>query len=151
MNAANKQSNVGLLMAGRAAKPLAAGARSGFSLLELTLVLAIIGILIASAAYNLAGAGARAKAQVTRGSLDTIKGALQSYHLTFSAYPISLRTLVDVKPAFLEDKKLQDAWAREFMYNPQGRSKEQPFDLGSSGEDGIPGNEDDINVWTMNK
>ncbi len=133
------------------ARTLTRRVRGGFSLLELTLVLAIIGILIASAGYSFAGAGARAKAQVTRGSLDTIKGALQSYNLTFSAYPPSLRTLVDVRPPFLEDKKLQDAWSREFLYNPTGRNKEQPFELGSGGEDGIPGNEDDINVWTMNK
>lgn len=115
------------------------------------LVLAIIGILIASAAFSLAGAGARAKAQVTRSSLNTIKGAISAYNITFSTYPTALQTLVVVKPPFLEDKKLQDGWSRDFLYSPQGRSREQPYTLGSAGEDGIPGNEDDIDVWMMDK
>jgi general secretion pathway protein G len=121
----------------------------GFSLLELTLVLAIIGILIAAAAYNLGGASARAKISVSKSSLNTIKGALTSYNIQHSSYPPSLQLLITAK--FLEDKKLSDAWGREWIYDPRGRSREQPYLLGSGGEDGIPGNEDDIDVWTMDK
>jgi general secretion pathway protein G len=121
----------------------------GFSLLELTLVLAIIGILIAAAAYNLTGASARAKTQVTKSSMSTIKGALSSYNIQHSSYPPTLQTLISAK--FLDDKPLKDAWGREWMYDARGRSREQPYMLGSSGEDGQPGNEDDIDVWTMDK
>ena len=121
----------------------------GFSLLELTLVLAIIGILIAAAAYNLAGASSRAKIQVSKSSLSTIKGALSSYNIQHSSYPPALQTLIAAK--FLEDKKLSDAWGREWLYDPRGRNRDQPYLLGSGGEDGIPGNEDDIDVWTMDK
>lgn len=119
----------------------------GFSLLELTLVLVIIGILIAAAAVNLTGAGARAKIKVTKASLATIKNQLNSYNLEHSGYPPTLQTLVTAK--YLEDKKLKDAWQRDFIYDPRGRSQSQPFILGSPGEDGQPGNEDDIDVWTM--
>ena len=121
----------------------------GFSLLELTLVLAIIGILIAAAAYNLVGASSRAKTQVTKSSMSTIKGALSSYNIQHSSYPPTLQTLITTK--FLDDKPLKDAWGREWMYDARGRSREQPYMLGSSGEDGQPGNEDDIDVWTMDK
>lgn len=121
----------------------------GFSLLELTLVLAIIGILIAAAAYNLVGASSRAKTQVTKASMSTIKGALSSYNIQHSSYPPTLQTLITTK--FLDDKPLKDAWGREWMYDPRGRSRDQPYMLGSSGEDGQPGNEDDLDVWTMDK
>jgi general secretion pathway protein G len=124
-------------------------ARAGFSLLELMLVLAIISILVAAAAYNLAGAGARAKNQITKSSLNTIKGALSSYNIQYSSYPVGLPVLITTR--FLEDKRLQDAWGREWLYDPRGLNKDQPYILGSAGEDGIPGNEDDINVWTMDK
>jgi len=132
-------------------KPFAVAGRSakGFSLLELTLVLAIIGILIAAAAYNLAGAGAKAKTKVTKASLSTIKGALTSYNIEHSSYPANLQGLITGK--FLEDKALKDAWGREWLYDPRGRSREQPYMLGSAGEDGVAGNEDDIDVWTMDK
>ncbi len=131
-----------------------AGARRsarGFSLLELMLVIAIIGILIAAAAVSLGGAAARAKIGVTRSSLASLKAALSQYNITTNGYPPALMTLVTIKPPYLEDKKLQDAWGHEWIYSPQAVSKEQPYILGSSGEDGITGNEDDINVWMMDK
>ena len=108
----------------------------GFSLLELTLVLAIIGILIAAAAYTLVGASSRAKTQVTKSSMSTIKGALSSYNIQHSSYPPTLQTLITTK--FLDDKPLKDAWGREWMYDPRGRSRDQPYMLGSGGEDGQP-------------
>ncbi len=121
----------------------------GFSLLELTLVLVIIGILIAAAGVAIGSAGERAKVKVTRSSLATIKQQLTAYNLEYSSYPPSLSTLITAK--FLEDKKLKDAWARDFIYDSRGRSREQPFILISAGNDGTPGNEDDIDVWTMDK
>jgi general secretion pathway protein G len=124
-------------------------AARGFSLLELTLVLVIIGILIAAAAVNIVGAGARAKARVTRASLATVKQALTTYNLDIGGYPPNLGLLITSK--MLEDKALKDAWKNDFIYDARGRSKEQPYVLGSAGEDGNPGTEDDIDVWTMDK
>lgn len=121
----------------------------GFSLLELTLVLVIIGILIAAAAVNIVGAGARAKARVTRASLATIKQALTTYNLEVGGYPPALNALITSK--MLEDKSLKDGWNQAFLYDPRGRNKEQPYLLGSVGEDASPNTEDDIDVWTMDR
>ncbi len=122
--------------------------RRGFSLLELMLVLAIIGVLMAVAAVNVLGAGGRAKARATMASMGTIKTALQSYQLEQSAYPVDLTTLVKAK--YLEDKKNGDGWGRPFYYAVPGANN-QPYDLISFGEDGQGGTADDINVWTMEK
>lgn len=126
-----------------------AAAPRGFSLLELMLVIAIIGILMAVAAVNILGAGDRAKTQATKASLSTIKNSLGEYNLNHSSYPPDLRTLVSAK--FLDDKALKDGWKKDFIYDARGRDKDHPFILGSSGPDGIVGNEDDIDIWTMNK
>lgn len=123
--------------------------RQGFSLMELMLVLAIIGILMTVAAVSVLGAGDRAKSRATRASLDTIKTQLNAYNLEFSSYPPTLRTLIDTK--FLEDKKLKDAWDSDWYYDARGISADRRFILGSAGPDKIAGNEDDIDVWTMNK
>jgi len=134
----------------RTSRALAASSR-GFSLLELMLVLAIIGVLMAVAAVNVLGTGQRAKIKATRASLDTIRTALNSYNLEYSTFPPTLGTLTSIKPAFLDNtKKLKDAWDGDFFYDPRGRG-ENPYLLGSAGEDKTPGNEDDIDVWTMNK
>jgi general secretion pathway protein G len=123
--------------------------RRGFSLIELTLVLAIIGALMAVAVISIAGTGSRAKKRTTQASMTTIKSALSSYHLEHSSYPPDLRTLITTK--FLEDKKLKDGWDNDFVYDPRGRNTDQPFILASPGEDKTMGNEDDIDVWTMDK
>lgn len=122
-------------------------AARGFSLLELMLVLAIIGILMSVVAINVLGAGKTAKEKATKASMDTIKNALTAYNLEMSAFPPTLEAL---KPKFLDaSKALKDAWGRDFTYDPRGRTRDQPYILGSAGEDGVLGNSDDIDVWTM--
>lgn len=120
----------------------------GFSLLELTLVIAIIGVLTAVVAFSLGGLGGRAKTRATEASLTTIQTSIKSYHLEYSSYPPDLLTLVSAK--YLDrDKPLNDGWSKPFYYDSRGRSKEQPYVLMSSGEDGVSGNDDDVDVWTM--
>lgn len=119
-----------------------------FSLLELMLVLAIIGVLMAVAAVNILGAGDRAKVRATMATMETIKNQLAAYQLDNSAYPPDLQTLVKAK--FLEDKKIADGWGRAFYYAIPGMN-EKPYDLISTGSDANGGTGDDINVWTMNK
>ena len=119
----------------------------GFSLLELTLVLAIIGILMAVAAVNILGQGTKAKIAATKATINVVGNALKQYNLDNSAYPQSLNALISAK--LLDNKKIQDGWKRDLYYDARGRNKDQPFILGSSGEDGVIGNEDDINIWTM--
>ena len=67
--------------------------RGGFSLLELMLVLAIIGVLTAVAAWSVFGQGERAKRRATRASMAVIKNALEQYHLDKSAWPSALLAL----------------------------------------------------------
>lgn len=120
--------------------------RRGFSLIELTLVLAIMGVLIAVASFNLLGQGEKAKARATQTSMATIRTALDQYNLDHSAFPPDLATLQTMK-LMDANKPLQDGWNRPLVYDPRGRSKEQPYILGSNGPDGLAGTEDDISVW----
>ena len=117
----------------------------GFSLLELTLVLVILGVLMAVAAVNVLGQGEKAKVTATRASLSVIKNGLQEYHLTYSAYPPDLQTLVSVK--ILEAGKLSDGWKRPFFYDPIGPNSDQPFILYSRGSDAQSPSADDISAW----
>lgn len=120
----------------------------GFSLLELSLVLAIIGILVAMVAVNITGAGSRAKTKTTKAALEVVGAAVKDYHLNHSSYPPSLDVLYTAK--FLDSgKSKNDAWDSPFLYEPRGRGEEK-FTLLSAGEDKQPGTEDDINYHTMN-
>ena len=119
----------------------------GFSLLELTLVLVILGIMMAGAALYLTGFAERAKIKTTKTRMETIKQAIETYRLTSNANPPDLQTLVTAK-ILDPSKPITDSWDRQLNYSPSGTS-DRPYELWSQG----PSEEvetDDIDVWTMN-
>ncbi len=129
--------------------PRPRAARHAFSLLELTLVLVILGLLMAGAALSLGGFGSRAKARITRNNLTVIKQAIDAYHLEKSQYPVTLQVLLSGK--YLDStKSITDGWEQDVIYAVPGLAG-QPYDLFSIGEDGRTPSEDDIDVWTMNQ
>lgn len=124
--------------------------RAGFSLLELMLVLAIIGILTAIAAVSISGSGERAKIKATKASMSTIRGALRSYQLDHNVYPPTLDALTQGRTAYLSnDFRLADAWGQAFVYGVPGTAHE--FDLLSKGGDQTFGTADDIDVWKLDQ
>jgi general secretion pathway protein G len=121
----------------------------GFSLLELMLVLAIIGVLTAVAAWSVFGQGEKAKRKATRASMAIIKNALDQYHLDKSAWPASLTALQAGKTPYLEaSKPLVDGWNQPFLYQAPG-SNQHDFDLFSKGGNGVfeNGGGDDVDFW----
>lgn len=119
----------------------------GFSLLELVLVMAIMGALMAVAAFSIFGQGERAKVTATKATLATIKTAIQQYHLENSAYPTDLSVLVTAR--ILDAGKLSDGWKHALVYDPVGPSPDQPFILFSRGSDNQSPSQDDINAWEV--
>ena len=121
----------------------------GFSLLELSLVIAIMGILMAVAAFNLIGGADDAKISATKSSMNTIKSALQQYQVQNNSFPPSLNSLIPGKLASGSDL---DAWDRPFYYNNVGKPgapKEEGFTLVSMGPDGESGTADDMDIWIV--
>ncbi len=122
----------------------------GFSLLEIVLVLAIIGILLSVVALNVSGFGARGKIRATEASMRTIKTTLDSYHLEYSAYPPTLDVLQTINPPMLPtNAPIQDGWKMPYHYKPGINAQSQPYTLISFGgaEEWDPAI--GINVWTM--
>ncbi len=128
--------------------------RPAFSLLEITLVLVIIGLLMGVAAVNLLGQGEKASIRTTTITMNTYKTNIQSYMLeNASTPPDTLMTLITGKyvQAQANGRPPQDAWDQDIFYSPQPDPKhpEQPFTLISKGPDKQPGTEDDINLWEI--
>jgi general secretion pathway protein G len=119
--------------------------RPGFSLIELTAVLVIIGLLMAGAAIAVPGYLKRARTRVTKTSMTTIKTAINTYMADNAGNaPENLSVLV---PSYIEQGTELDAWERAFYFRAPGQT--QAFDLISAGPDGEFQTSDDINVWTM--
>jgi len=136
--------------------------RSAFTLLEVLMVVAIIGLLAAFVVPQLFGTEEKAKIKLTKAAIDSgLNGALDRYRLDMGHYPREsdggLMALVQ-KPDDEEEAKkwsgylksakdLKDAWGRDFLYQYPGRYNENGYDLWSAGPDGEEGTDDDICNW----
>ena len=118
--------------------------RSGFTLVELLLVVCILGILAAVVIPNVIGHDEEARRQATRTSITAIEQAVQIFAMRHNGkLPDSLDELTagtDDKPGLLKEGALNDSWGTPFQYNKTGKK----FKIVSAGPDGEIGGEDDI-------
>lgn len=141
--------------------PHPAGRRrlSGFTLIELMVVLVIIGVLAALIVPNVLDRADEAKVTAARTDIGTIMQALKLYKLDNGSYPTAQQGLAALvkrpstppippnwKP-YLE-KLPNDPWGHSYQYlNPGVKG---PVDVLSFGADGISGGEGkdaDIGSW----
>ena len=123
-----------------------ASSRSGFTLVELLVVVAIIGILGTVAVINVPKWLNNARVTACREVIATIETSLNAYYADHGRLPDSLEALVsstdDEDPYIKGGKdKLMDPWGTTIDYKPGRRGN---FELRSAGPDLQPGNDDDI-------
>lgn len=120
--------------------------RPGFSLIEITAVILLIGILAAGAAVAILPQVARAKVNATKNSMRTIKSGIESYIVANSVPPATLSALI---PDYLAKGSDQDAWKTMYYYRVTTGSV-NAYELLSAGPDkdfNTP--EDNIDLWLM--
>ena len=122
---------------------------SGFTLLELLVVLVIIGLLTTIVGPQVMKMLGNAKGDVARVQLENIGIALDLFNLDVGRYPNQeegLKILIE-KPGALErwngpylksDTLPKDPWGRLYIYTTPG-AKGTPYGLQSYGADGQPG------------
>mgnify|MGYP000155921066 CR=1 FL=1 len=126
--------------------------RGGFSLLELTLVLVILGILGAVAAVNVLGQSERARVQATKTDMQVIANAIEAYMAQEGRGrpPATLEVLREGSQAYLQATvTFTDAWGTPYFYRSESNEPGRPFILISYGPDGEGGTADDIDIWVV--
>lgn len=137
--------------------------RRGFTLIEILLVLAIIGMLAGVAIFAVGGIQKRARVDATNAVLATVGNALDTYKLHVGHYPTEEEnnlTALRVKPTFENEKQGEkwsgpylkkeplDAWNNVLNYERIVVASDEPgareFRLWSNGPDGVSETEDDI-------
>jgi len=129
---------------------------TGFTLIELMLVVIIIGALVAMVMPRLTGRGEQARTSAAKADIQAnIATALKLYELDNGNFPSTeegLNALLN-KPAsatnwngpYLEKKPI-DPWGREYKYRSPGDHRSD-YDLYSLGKDGQEGTADDVKNW----
>ena len=117
--------------------------RQGFTLIEILVVVAIIGMLGAVAVPAYMNYLADARITTTRSLIKSIEDACQMYNMKHGGkYPSQLSELQegdDDNPPLL-DGGIEDPWGNEIKYERKGKR----IYLTSFGPDGEEGTEDDI-------
>jgi general secretion pathway protein G len=121
--------------------------QSGFTLLELLVVVAIIGLLVGYVAPRYFSQVGKSEVQVARAQIDALEKALDQYRLDTRRYPTSDQGLAALmaKPAtepnwsgpYLKRAVPNDPWGRPYVYRSPGTSGD--FELVSLGRDGKAG------------
>lgn len=136
--------------------------RAAFTLMELLVVLAILGLLIAMVAPRVLGTQKKADISNTSNQIGMLKAALERYALDMKDFPDSeagLQALVEAPgdedlaerwdgPYVNSTSLPKDPWGNEYQYEyPPQQGKGDYPDIWSYGPDGEDGTEDDVVSW----
>lgn len=110
----------------------------GFTLVELLIVVAIIGIIAAIAIPGLTSAIQRARQKRTMVELRTVATAVSSYATDYTFVPKIPTGVVEdltpyLSPTYLRVLPSLDGWRRAMLYNSEGLN----YTVRSNGSDGI--------------
>lgn len=131
----------------------------GFTLIELMVVLAIIGVLAALVVPNVLNRSDDARVTAAKTDVGNLMNALKLYRLDNQSYPTAeqgLNALVvkpSTGPAPLNwksyiDKLPNDPWGRPYQYmNPGVKGEVDVLSLGADGQAGGEGKNADIGSW----
>ena len=134
--------------------------QSGFTLLEIMVVIVILGVLASMVAPNILGNKEKADHQKAVSDIVALENAMDMYKLDNNVYPSTqqgLEALVK-KPSGSPEPRAyrdngyirrlpQDPWGNDYILLSPGENG--PVDIFSAGPDGQAGTDDDIGNWNM--
>lgn len=124
---------------------------SGFTLLELLVVMVIIGLLVGYVGPKYFSQLGKSEIKAARAQISAVRKAVDMYRLSMGHYPSQESGLsaLSVAPAnepkwqgpYLEKELPVDPWGQPYMYRIPGEKNE--YDVFSYGKDGRPGGVDE--------
>jgi general secretion pathway protein G len=134
--------------------------RSGFTLIEVLLVLAILVIIASFAVMAYGPIQRKAYSNAAKTQVRALKGPLQAYRLDMNDFPTSAQGLEALRNPpgdlanpgkwsgpYLDSPVPLDPWEQQYQYEYPGRHDADMPDIWSMGPDGADGTPDDVGNW----
>lgn len=134
---------------------------TGFTLIEVMVVLVIIGIMATMVVPQILGNQEEAQLKKAAIDIQTLEGAMQMYKLNNNRFPtteqgldalVNEPTIDPIPRAFREGGYIQrlptDPWGNDYQLISPGEVG--AIDIFSNGPDMEPGTDDDIGTWNLN-
>jgi len=115
--------------AGRPTSAQSTGRTTGFTLLEVLVVVAILVILAGVGGTILFGAKEGAEKDIALTKIKSLENVCMQYDVRFKSFPSSLNDLVsppDGGKSYVDPTALIDPWKNPFQYDPQGGQNGRP-------------------------
>ena len=133
--------------------------RSGFSLIEMLVVIVILGLIASIVAPNLLGKIDNAKSKTARVQIEELAAAVELYYLDVGQYPSTsngLAALIEAPsevaewsgPYLKKQRMPRDPWGQNYHYRSPGDFA--PFEIWTLGADNQAegeGNNADVKSW----
>jgi general secretion pathway protein G len=149
------------MFSSRTLRSMRRSARRGFTLLEIMIALAILGLLVGLAVTNLDTIFGGAQGKTAHLFVnESIKLPLTSYRIQMGDYPSTaegLQALITAPSAradqwrgpYLSDAKIpSDPWGEPYVYRYPGTKNKTSYDIFSKGPDRTEGTKDDVGNWS---
>ncbi len=124
----------------------------GFTIIELLIVMAILGMLAVMVAPNLFNQADSARRDAVLSQISSLGSALDAYRLDIGQYPDSLDGLVRDTSGrstwngpYIRGELPVDPWGNDYQYESEGRDYTL-MSYGADGRDGGEGNDADISI-----
>ncbi len=128
---------------------------SGFTLLEMVMVLGIIAMILGGAIFTLRGIGDAAKLKQVDADFKSLDSGLEMYKLNAGSFPATQQGLraLNVKPTttpvprrWVQVMKSvpKDPWGADYTYRFPGKKRANDYEIMSRGPDGVENTEDDL-------
>jgi general secretion pathway protein G len=131
--------------------------RSGFTLVEMLLVLVILAVLAAIVIPKMSGRTQQAKIVAAQQQISSLSLALDAFEVDNGYYPTGANGLnALMQPPnnspgwhgpYLPKAVPADPWGNPYIYTCPGKNSAAGYDLMSMGPDGRAGGDDDITNW----
>ncbi len=123
--------------------------RGGFTLVEVLVVVAIIGMLAGLAVVNVISQLERSRVGAAKAQLSNFKAGITTYLLKNGRFPKTLDALFEGADPAMEPPLPPDPWGNPYKYVFPGTHPPFKFDIASFGPDGIENTDDDIANWKL--